>query len=88
MDGITSCTGPASEDGINWAKHSDNLVFGPNPDRGWESHYTTSQSIQVQPDGSLRMYYASRTKPPFTQKYYAIGTAICERIESDNQFLD
>ena len=65
-----------SEDGIHWTKHPHNPVFGPNPDRAWESHYTTSQSIHLQDDGSLRMYYASRTKPPFTHKYFAIGTAV------------
>lgn len=68
-----------SEDGVNWTKHPDNPVFGPNPERDWESHYTTSESIHVQPDGSLRMYYASRTKPPFTHKYFAIGTAVWEK---------
>jgi predicted GH43/DUF377 family glycosyl hydrolase len=65
-----------SEDGIDWTKHPDNPVFGPNLEREWESHYTTSQSIHVDPEGSLRMYYASRTKPPFTHKYFAIGTAV------------
>jgi len=67
-----------SEDGRSWSKHPNNPVFGPNPDREWESHYTTSQSIHTQPDGSLRLYYASRTKPPFTHKYFAIGTAVWE----------
>ncbi|MBS10617.1 MAG: hypothetical protein CME19_03310 [Gemmatimonadetes bacterium] len=68
-----------SEDGIHWTKHPENPVFEPNPEREWESHYTTSQSIHTQPDGSLRLYYASRTKPPFTHKYFAIGTAVWEK---------
>ena len=67
-----------SEDGIHWTKHPDNPVFGPNPEREWESHYTTSQSIHLDENGSLRLYYASRTKPPFTHKYFAIGTAVWE----------
>ncbi len=69
----------ASEDGIQWTKHPANPVFGPNPEREWESHYTTSQSIHLQTDGSLRLYYGARTKPPFTHKYFAIGTAVWER---------
>jgi hypothetical protein len=28
------------------------------------------------PDGSLRMWYASRKKPPFLNKYFAINTAL------------
>lgn len=72
----TSIGFAVSEDGVRWEKDPSNPVFGPNPERDWESHYTTSQSIHVQPDGSLRMYYASRTKPPFTHKYFAIGTAV------------
>jgi hypothetical protein len=26
-------------------------------------------------DGSWRIWYATRTKPPFTHKYLAVGTA-------------
>ncbi len=65
-----------SEDGVQWDKHPGSPVFGPDPDREWESHYTTSQSILTLPDGSYRMWYASRTKPPFKHKYLAIGTAV------------
>lgn len=80
IDRHTTAIGFAvSEDGVHWTKHPGNPVFGPNPAREWESHYTTSQSIHTQPDGSLRMYYASRTKPPFTHKYVAIGTAVWEK---------
>jgi predicted GH43/DUF377 family glycosyl hydrolase len=80
IDRHTTAIGFAvSEDGIHWTKHPENPVFGPNPDREWESHYTTSQSIHLEADGTLRMYYASRTKPPFTHKYFAIGTARWER---------
>lgn len=66
----------ASLDGLKWYKHPDNPVYKPDPDRPWESHYTTSQSIMQLPDGSLRMWYASRKKPPFTNKYFAINTAV------------
>ncbi len=65
-----------SKDGVSWTKHPGNPVFGPNPERKWESHYTTSQSLYLLDDGSLRLFYASRTKPPFTHKYFAIGTAV------------
>ncbi|MBM4049587.1 MAG: hypothetical protein FJ279_31210 [Planctomycetes bacterium] len=53
----------------------DAHVFGPEPSRAWESHYTTSQSVLRLPDGSWRLWYASRPKPPFDHKYFAIGTA-------------
>jgi hypothetical protein len=80
IDRHTTAIGFAvSEDGVLWTKHPANPVFGPNSDREWESHYTTSQSIHLEADGTLRMYYASRTKPPFTHKYFAIGTARWER---------
>jgi predicted GH43/DUF377 family glycosyl hydrolase len=64
-----------SADGIHWEKEPGNPVFGPEPKHGWESHYTTSQSILQLPDGSLRIWYASRSKPPFVHKYFAVGTA-------------
>eukprot|EP00913_Durusdinium_trenchii_P028346 g26574.t1 len=64
-----------SEDGIRWHKHPDNPVLRPDPKRPWESHYTTSQSVIRAADGSFRIWYASRTKPPFVNKYFAIGTA-------------
>ena len=52
-----------------------NPVFGPEPSRDWESHYTTSQTVMRLADGSWRMWYATRPAPPFDHKYYAIGTA-------------
>ena len=64
-----------SEDGINWHKNPHNPVFRPDPLRPWESHYVTSHSVARTPDGGWRLWYASRTRPPFTHKYYAIGTA-------------
>ena len=67
-----------SRDGIAWEKSEHNPVFGPDPLRAWESHYTTSQSIQQLPNGSWRMWYASRPAPPFQHKYFAIGTASWE----------
>ena len=65
----------ASTDGINWHKSPNNPVFRPDPNRPWESHYTTSQSVMRFQDGSWRIWYASRKKPPFVNKYFAIGTA-------------
>jgi len=65
-----------SLDGLQWHKHPNNPVHSPDPTRPWESHYVTSQSILPQPDGSYRMWYASRKKPPFLNKYFAINTAV------------
>jgi predicted GH43/DUF377 family glycosyl hydrolase len=64
-----------SLDGIKWYKHPDNPVLRPDPTRSWESHYVSSQSVMRMPDGSFRMWYASRKKPPFTNLYYALNTA-------------
>jgi hypothetical protein len=64
-----------SLDGLEWYKHPRNPVFRPDPNRSWESHYTTSQSVLRLPDGSWRMWYASRKAPPWTNKYFAINTA-------------
>jgi len=64
-----------SDDGNTWHKAADNPVFEPEPSHSWESHYTTSQSVVPLPDGSLMMWYATRTGPPFTHKYFAIGAA-------------
>jgi hypothetical protein len=73
---LTTSLGLAiSADGIHWRKNPDNPVFGPDRSRPWESHYTTSQSILREPDGSWRMWYASRPQPPFVHKYFAICTA-------------
>jgi predicted GH43/DUF377 family glycosyl hydrolase/poly(3-hydroxybutyrate) depolymerase len=69
----------ASLDGLKWYKHPDNPVYKPDPNRAWESHYTTSQSIMQLPDGSLRIWYASRKQPPFNNKYFAINTAIWKK---------
>ena len=64
-----------SRDGRLWTKSPHNPVFRPDPAREWESHYTTSQSLIRLDDGSWRIWYASRTRPPFVHKYFAIGTA-------------
>lgn len=64
-----------SRDGRQWTKSPHNPVMKPDAKRPWESHYVTSQSVIRNDDGSWRMWYASRTKPPFTHKYFAIGTA-------------
>ena len=65
----------ASLNGWNWYKNPHNPVFTPAPDREWESHYTTSQSVIRLPDGSWRIWYGTRKKPPFVNKYFAVGTA-------------
>ena len=65
-----------SLDGLKWYKHSDNPVLRPDPSRPWESNYVTSQSVMRLPDNSFRIWYASRKKPPFLNKYFAINTAI------------
>jgi hypothetical protein len=64
-----------STDGIRWTKSPHNPVYTPDASRSFESHFTTSQSILRLPDGTLRMWYASRPKPPFDHKYFAICTA-------------
>lgn len=64
-----------SEDGLRWHKSPHNPVFKPDPKRAWKSHYTTSQSVLRLADGGFRIWYASRKKPPFVNKYFAIGTA-------------
>ncbi len=65
----------ASTDGIHWHRNPHSPVLTPTPDRAWESHYTTSQSVIRNADGSFRMWYASRKQPPFVNKYFAINTA-------------
>lgn len=69
----------ASVDGLKWHKHPHNPVLKPDPGRAWESHYVTSQSVMKLPDGSFRIWYASRKKPPFVNKYFAINTAVWRR---------
>jgi predicted GH43/DUF377 family glycosyl hydrolase len=70
-----------SLDGVRWYKNPHNPVLRPDPAREWESHYNTSQSVLKLPDGSWRIWYASRSKPPFVHKYFAIGTARGKRNE-------
>ena len=65
----------ASTDGLRWHKSPHNPVLRPDPQRPWESHYTTSQSVLRLEDGSFRIWYASRKEPPFRNKYFAINTA-------------
>ena len=72
----TTAIGTAvSQDGLTWTKAPNNPVLMPDESRPWEAHYTTSQSVLKLPDGSWRMWYASRKAPPFENKYFAIGTA-------------
>ncbi len=66
-----------SIDGLKWYKHPNNPVFKPDESRPWESHYTTSHSvIYDEANHSMRIWYASRTKPPFINKYFALNTAV------------
>jgi hypothetical protein len=65
----------ASLDGIAWHKHPQNPVLRPDPERPWESNYVSSHSVIRLPDGSFRMWYASRKKPPFKNLYFALNTA-------------
>lgn len=65
----------ASTDGVTWHKHPQNPVLRPDPNRPWESHYVSSQSVIRMPDGSFRMWYASRKGPPFLNLYFALNTA-------------
>lgn len=70
----------ASVDGKTWYKHGANPVFPPDARRPWESHFVTSHSVLRNPrDGSFRMWYASRKKPPFVNKYFALNTAVWRR---------
>lgn len=68
-----------SADGLHWVKNPSNPVLMPDPAHEWESHYTTSQSVLRLPDGSFRIWYASRKAPPFVNKYFAVGTALWNR---------
>jgi len=64
-----------SKDGLAWRKNPHNPVLRPDPNRPWESHYTTSHSVLRLKDGTWRIWYASRKAPPFRNKYFAICTA-------------
>ncbi len=76
----TTATGFAvSLNGLKWYKHPNNPVLRPDTTRAWESHYVTSQSVLRLDDGSFRIWYASRTKPPFVNKYFALNTAVWKR---------
>ncbi len=64
-----------SRDGLTWTKHADNPVFRPEPKHDWESNFTTSHTLLRLPDGSFRLWYAGRRQPPWSNLYFAIGTA-------------
>ena len=64
-----------STDGVRWRKSPHNPVLRPDPSLPWESHYNSSQSVIRLPDGTWRMWYASRKAPPYVNKYFAICTA-------------
>jgi hypothetical protein len=76
QDRLTTAIGfAASEDGIKWHKHPQNPVFKPNPARAWESNYVSTGTIMRLDDGSFRLWYFARKKPPFRNLYEAFGTA-------------
>jgi hypothetical protein len=65
----------ASTDGQVWRKYEQNPVLRPDPKRSWESNYVGAGCVSRLPDGSFRLWYSSRTAPPFTHLYFAINTA-------------
>jgi predicted GH43/DUF377 family glycosyl hydrolase len=67
-----------SPDGLSWTKHPQNPVFRPEPAHDWESNFTTSQTLMRLPDGTFRLWYAGRRQPPWSNLYFAIGTAAWE----------
>ena len=75
-DQKTAIGSAVSHDGVTFVKNPHNPVFRPDESRSWESHYTTSQTVLPVEPGVWRIWYASRTQPPFVNKYFAIGTAI------------
>lgn len=75
--GKTALGFAVSRDGVHWAKHPGNPVLTPEPKHPWESHYTTSETVMRLPDGSWRIWYATRSAEAQTHKYLAIGTAWC-----------
>jgi hypothetical protein len=64
-----------SKDGLTWTKHPDNPVFRPEPKNDWESNFTTSHTLLPLPEGGVRLWYAGRRQPPWSNLYFAIGTA-------------
>lgn len=84
QDAIHTAIGFAtSKDGIHWTKDSRNPVLRPEASRSFESHYTTSQTV-LPAQGGFRIWYASRTAPPFTHKYFALCTAFWALPGSDS----
>jgi predicted GH43/DUF377 family glycosyl hydrolase len=78
-DRLTTAIGfAASEDGITWHKHPQNPVFRPNARRDWESNYVSTGTVMRMDDGSFRLWYFARKKPPFRNLYEAFGTAVWE----------
>lgn len=67
----------ASSDGKVWHKFEQNPVLRPDPKRSWESNYVGAGTVSRLPDGSFRLWYSSRTAPPFKHLYFAINTARC-----------
>lgn len=67
-----------SADGVHWTEDPDTPLIAPTPDHAWESQYCGSPCIVPLPDGSHRMFYASRNLAHPDHKYYAICYARAE----------
>lgn len=65
-----------SADRLHWHKSPANPVLRLDPQRACESHYVTNQSVMRIGKGRFRIWYASRRKPPFRNKYFALNTAV------------
>ncbi len=64
-----------SKDGLPWTKHPKNPVFRPEPKHDWESNFTTSHTLLRLPDGSFYLWYAGCRQPPWSNLYFALGSA-------------
>ena len=55
---------------------SGDMFLGCLVDAGWPVQQLREAIARLAlPDGSWRIWYASRPAPPFDHKYFAIGTA-------------
>ena len=64
-----------SEDGIHWHKDRG-PILSPDPSSSYDSLSCSNASVVPEPDGSDKLYYASRID--MEHKYYAIALAVRE----------
>ena len=64
-----------SEDGIHWHKDRG-PILSPDPSSSYDSLYCSNASVVPEPDGSDKLYYASRID--MEHKYFAIALAVRE----------